>query len=372
MKLHKDVKNPKSVRRFKTLESDFRKIHGNKYDYILVEFMKVSDKVKIICPTHGEFEQRTSDHLKGIGCKKCGIETTSNNKRLTTIEFVEKAKLVHGDKYDYSLVEYKDNKNKVKIICPFHGEFEQLPSNHLLNYGCKKCGDSSKKLNIYEFIEKAKVVHGNKYDYSLVDYKIHDYKVKIICLIHGNFLQTASMHLSGNGCPKCSGNYIPSTEEWIEKAKAVHGDKYDYSLVDYIGAHKKVKIICKEHGVFEQTAGNHLRGAGCLKCSNEYKGWGRDRYKDKRTILYFLKVHTSNQTLYKIGITSRMNVFERYKSELSNCKITILNEIVYEDGALAFDEEQRIIKENKEYRYRGGKVFNDTGTTEMFTINILE
>ena len=184
------------------------------------------------------------------------------------------------------------------------------------------------------------------------------------------FIQKPKHHLSGRGCTKCSGMYTPTNKEWIEKAKAVHGDKYDYSLVKYKTTHEKVKIICKEHGVFEQPASNHLRGCDCIECSYEINVFKRDFYKNKRTLLYYLKVETENQTLYKIGITIH-NVKERYRKELSNCKITILKETWFEDGALAFDEEKRIIKENRKYKYKGEKVFNGTGTTEMFTKDVL-
>ena len=134
MKLHKDVKDKRDIKRIETLESDFRKVHGDKYDYSLVEYINASTKVKIICPMHGIFEQYYHHHLTGSSCKKC-----SGRYIPTTEEWLEKAKVVHGDKYDYSLVEYKDSKTKVKIICAEHGVFEQIPNSHLSGSGCMKC-----------------------------------------------------------------------------------------------------------------------------------------------------------------------------------------------------------------------------------------
>jgi len=127
-------------------------------------------------------------------------------KRLTTEQFIEKAKAVHGDKYDYSLVDYKNAKTKVKIICSIHGVFEQIPYNHLQGKKCFEC-NGSKKTTTKQFIEKAKVIHGDKYDYRQVKYNNRHNKVKIVCPEHGPFEQTPGCHLNGNGCPKCVGFY---------------------------------------------------------------------------------------------------------------------------------------------------------------------
>ena len=185
-----------------------KEIQGDKYDYSLVEFKTVNEKVKIICPVHGIFEQRPLDHIKGKKCAKC-----AHKYKPTTEEFVKKAKEVHGDKYDYSLVDYKNNKALIKIICPIHGVFEQVARNHLKGSGCKKCynEDWSEKLKLSkeEFVKKAKEVHGDKYDYSLVDYKGLKFREKIICPVHGVFEQCLLDHIYGgtqhlgSGCPNC-------------------------------------------------------------------------------------------------------------------------------------------------------------------------
>lgn len=192
-------------------------------------------------------------------------------KKLTTEEFIAKARAIHGDKYDYSKVVYKNNHTKVIIVCPEHGEFLQVPKSHLEGNGCPDCAKAICKHSTKEFIARAKEVHGDRYDYSLVEYKGHNEKVTIICPVHGPFEQKAYAHLEGRGCQKCGieklkGGTPLTTEEFIKKAKAVHGDKYDYSLVEYERSYKKVKIICPEHGVFEQTPAGHLSGQGCKKC----------------------------------------------------------------------------------------------------------
>lgn len=198
-------------------------------------------------------------------------------RKLTTQEFIEKAKKVHGNKYDYSKVNYIDARSKIIIICPEHGEFEQTPNSHLNGRGCPKCGNivaaNKNKNTKEEFINKANKVHGNKYDYSLVDYKNSKTPVIIICPEHGQFTQTPTAHLSGQGCTKCyrekqSVLFRDSAKIFIEKAKQIHGDKYDYSKVNYVNNNTKVTIVCPIHGEFKQTPGHHKSGQGCPKCGN--------------------------------------------------------------------------------------------------------
>lgn len=189
---------------------------------------------------------------------------------LKTIAFIERARLIHGDKYDYSKVEYINSRSKVCIICPEHGEFWQKPSSHLQGKGCSKCC-GTKKLTTEEFIERAKKIHGDKYDYSKVVYINNHTKVCIICPIHGEFWQTPKNHLKSVGCYKCS-KVFPLTKEIFEKrGKIIHGDKYDYSKVEYINYETKVCIICKEHGEFWQTPHDHLSGYGCPFCAKVAK-----------------------------------------------------------------------------------------------------
>lgn len=243
-----------------------RKVHGDKYDYSLVEYINNHTLVKIICPIHGVFEQRPSAHLKGNGCKQCGRKkaTKSNTKSLE--QFIENARKVHGDKYDYSLVNYINNKTKVKIICPIHGIFEQKPNGHITQkQGCPVCAGSLKYTK-ETFIEAARKVHGNRYDYSKVNYVNNKTPVIIICPIHGEFKQTPHKHLMGQGCFECFGKRRHTTEQFIEAARKIHGDKYDYSLVEYIDAYTPVTIICPKHGEFKQRPNVHLNGSGCPSC----------------------------------------------------------------------------------------------------------
>jgi len=191
------------------------------------------------------------------------------NKINKNDEFIDKSKKTHGEKYDYSLVNYVNSKKKVKIICSIHGVFEQSPVHHYLRkHGCPKCS-INKKLNTSEYINKAIKIHGNKYDYSLVNYVNAKTKIKIICPAHGIFEQEAGSHTDQKtGCPMCSKKYNYSTKEFIEMSINLHGDKYDYSLVNYKNNYSKIIILCKTHGEFNQIPSNHLSGKGCDLCNS--------------------------------------------------------------------------------------------------------
>ena len=248
--------------------------HNFKYNYSKVKYKDSLTNIIIICPIHGEFEQTPQNHLRGRGCKLCANDKKRQKMQMSYDFFIKKAQEIHDNKYDYTktnLLE-RDENGKISIICPIHGEFKIKPSLHLKGQGCPKCKGRGLKQN--EIIEKAKIVHNNKYDYSKVIFsKMHD-KVTIICPIHGEFEQTLSKHISKKqGCPKCAAinrgkNNLMNEKEFFEKAKEIHHNKYDYSQTIYNGMNHLLKYICPIHGEIEQRPYDHLRGYGCYKCSN--------------------------------------------------------------------------------------------------------
>ena len=153
--------------------------------------------------------------------------------------FIEKARQIHNDKYDYSKVNYVNSRTKVCIICPTHGEFWQTPHNHLKGYGCAECGKEKShlpKITTEDFISKSKERHGNKYDYSKAYYKTWDAKVCIICPEHGEFWQTPSNHINGSGCPKCANEkrknaLLKDTKLFVDVATLVHDGKPEDEIV---------------------------------------------------------------------------------------------------------------------------------------------
>lgn len=172
------------------------------------------------------------------------IYTYKNNMRkITQDEFINKYKNKHSDRYDYSLTKYKGMNNKVNIICKIHGVFEQKARDHINGCNCRYCVNNNIKSTNSIFIDKCKNTHGDKYDYSLVDYKNGKTKVNIICKEHGIFEQLPPSHIRVDGCSKCSNNFSLN-DFFINKSIIIHNGKYDYSLVKYINNRKKVKIIC--------------------------------------------------------------------------------------------------------------------------------
>lgn len=237
-------------------------IHNSEYDYSLVSFKNNDSIVSIICPIHGVFKQRVGSHLRGNSCNNCKID----KRRTPVLNFIELSNNIHNNKYNYSMVNYYTTNIKVKIICEKHGVFEKSPKNHLKGQGCPLC----KKITTEKFIEICKNKHKDRYDYSLSIYNGSHSKVKIICIEHGLFEQTASQHMRGFGCLKCSiDSRKISTKDFIDVSNKTHDNKYDYSITKYTLSKSKVEIICPIHGVFYQIPTDHMRGIGCKSCGSE-------------------------------------------------------------------------------------------------------
>lgn len=229
------------------------------------------------------------------------------------IKFISSCLSINGDKYDYSLVEYVNNKTKVKIACKIHGIFEQTPNNHLSKkQSCPKCSKYHfNKLSNIEFVENSIKIHGNLYDYSMSDYLGNKIKVKIVCKTHGIFEQTPNNHISKcQNCPKCVNI---DTNKFIEKCKKIHFDRYDYSIVNYTNARSMIKIICKKHGQFEQRASSHLEGVGCPVCKNS---------KGEKIINDFLVLNNINfiyQKKFENCINKKPLPFDFYLPDSNTC-----------------------------------------------------
>lgn len=252
--------------------------YGEMYDYSLVDYKERDTPVTIGCKIHGLFQQTPHTHLRPstIGCPKCAEDIRRQKRSLGKDSFIKKAIEVHGDKYDYSNVEYVNNLTDVTIICPLHGEFRQAPSNHLAGKGCWRCGRDTTNFrntkSTEDFIKKAKEVHGDKYDYSESVYTKSNEPITITCPIHGKFEQTPTVHLLGCGCQECgkkswSEQKILTTEEFIRRSNNKHCGRYSYEKSVYVRHDVPIIVTCKEHGDFKITPGNHIKGGGCPKCS---------------------------------------------------------------------------------------------------------
>lgn len=201
--------------------------------------------------------------------------------------FIKRANFIHNNKYDYSKTIYTRAHDKVIIICPMHGAFEQKAYAHIQGRGCFTCGGKT-EVTKESFLERAKITHGDRYGYAEIDFINRVTPVKIRCFKHGYFMQSPKLHMSGHGCRKCGEEYVSklklkTKDQFIADAKNVHGERYYYDNIIYTGDCNKIIITCLEHGDFEQNASSHLQGAGCPWCKTNSKG------EDKLDILLSFK-----------------------------------------------------------------------------------
>ena len=353
--------------------ADAKRVHGDRYDYSLVEYVNSNIKVVVVCKEHGNFLISPNKHIQNRGCKQCHIETT----RKSNDYFIKKATEKHGDTYDYSMTQYTSSKDPVLVICKKHGEFSIRASKHLEGQGCYRCAKEHianlQRKPKTKLLEEFRKVHGYKYDYSKVEYVDARTDILVICEKHGEFLINPSNHKKGNGCHKCG---IESHKELLTKPfeyyvnlfKKIHNDKYEYIKPSYYtDSRDKIPIRCKKcNRYFEQTINAHRNSKGCPLCENIY---GFD--KSKKALLYYLKVTENDEAYYKIGITNKTSVAERFSSN-DLAKIKVLNVVEYQNGQTCYDEEQRILKKFKNFRYKGSEnILSSGGNTELFIKDVL-
>jgi hypothetical protein len=353
------------------------KVHGDRYDYSLSDYINCKLELKIICKKHGIFDQDPSNHLSGKGCNKCGIEERSNKQRMSIEDFIEKSTKIHNSKYIYNNVIYIDTSKKVNIICKEHGNFPQSPNNHLHGFGCPKCGaiEIATKLSAkarLEFINKAIIIHKGKYTYENVEYITARKFVNITCPLHGNFSQIPDSHLRGCGCDKCGiieraiKLSAKAKADFKDKASIVHKGKYTYENVVYINAITNVNITCSIHGIFPQSPDPHLRGAGCPLCAKTGFDINKPSYH------YYIRFDNPNiNSLYKVGVTNNTPKKRLMGMQVSSdWTPTILQELYFENGQDALDLERYNKQTFKEFQYTGESIMQN-GNTELFIKDIL-
>lgn len=191
-------------------------LHGQRYDYSKTNYIRSNKKLIIICNIHGEFEITGNDHLSKQGCQKCSRQSLGSKLRLTLDNVIARANIIHNNKYTYkNIINYKSNRIKVPITCPTHGDWLQSIDNHLAGYGCLKCSHNFPLTN-ETFIERSKLIHGTKYSYEEVIYKNTFQKVKIFCNKCSIFFnQRPNDHLSGKGCSICGLNASNKEIAWL-------------------------------------------------------------------------------------------------------------------------------------------------------------
>lgn len=290
----------------------FKNINGDTFDYSLFVFFGYNEKSKIICRTHGIFEQSPAHHFRGQGCPNCRYLKISNKLKKDNKYFVDKANIVHKGFYDYSLSKYDGSESVVSVICQKHGVFNQVASVHLAGHGCKGCANDATSLStakdIDHFLLRAKVAHGNTYDYSESVYKGFKKKIKIKCRDHGFFYQDISNHLAGKGCPKCG------------------------------------------LGGFSRSSYNDL-------CKRRHKG---------KSNIYLIKCFNENEEFFKIGITSSKRVNLRFPSKKSMPYNYHVVFFLQESSDFIWSIERKIHNINKKNKYKPKIYF--AGETECYSI----
>jgi very-short-patch-repair endonuclease len=256
-----------------------RKIHGNIYDYSKVEYINKNTKVCIICPEHGEFWQTPDNHFKGQNCPKCANISRGNVFRDSQNEFIKRAREVHGNKYDYSKVKYINNRTKVCIICPEHGEFWQRPYSHLQGFGCRLCNDIV--YNTDSFVKKSIEIYGNEYDYSRVNYTGSKTKVCIICPKHGEFFVSPNNFLRGHTCPICKQSKL---EKEVKDILESHSIEYEQEkMFNWLGS-KRIDFYLPDYSLaIECQGGQHFRNVEWFGGTEGFS-YRKKRDKDKKTL----------------------------------------------------------------------------------------
>lgn len=343
-----------------------RKVHGEWYSYDEVHYKNAVTKVNITCPKHGTFSQQANSHLRGAGCGKCADALASKRMRFDNSHFLEKARARHGDEFDYSRVKYERALKPVEIVCRTHGVFRQAPAMHWAGQRCPKCayerqGLAQRSTND-EFISQARAVHGDKYDYNETRYVKRTERIHIRCNLHGIFEQSPDSHLSGKGCRECAKLTISqkqrrTLESFVHAARAMHGDQYDYSNVEYTSARAQVVIVCRKHGRFRQVADVHLSGSGCRRCASEELpgAYSLKRFREDVALaqseghIYYVRLSNQEETFYKVGIT-RNSVSQRFAGTGYTLKVLGVRSLPL---LQAFELEQLLIADFvSKHRYR--------------------
>ena len=273
--------------------------HNDKYEYDLSNFVDSNSNIMIKCPIHGWFEQNVRRHMNGQGCPQCGNESKREKMSISLEEFIERANKLHNNKYDYSKVSYKNNKDYITIICPIHGEFEQRVDGHLIGRGCSKCVGRDKTTE--EFINEAKLIHGDRYDYSMTNYINASTKVDIKCNKCGRvFSQMPWSHLQNHGCPHCK---MSKLELEIESFLIENEIEFEsQKKFDWLGKQSLDFYLPKYNIGIECQGEQHFYGSRCFgKKEMQDVIVERDKNKYDLCIKNNLKIIYYSDQLDKIG-----------------------------------------------------------------------
>lgn len=302
-------------------------------------------------------------------------------------EFIERLNLIYKGSLDFSEAIYLGNKKKLKAICPKHGAYWRSANNFLQGVKCKQCAlESTYGMSSEAFIEKANLIHNNKYLYlPTKPVLLKKDKITINCKVHGDFIQEVSRHLGGRGCTSCgyieaNKNRKYSLNDFIEAAEAFHGNKYDYSKVKFNWLDDKVIIGCPKHGEFEQMARTHCKiGRGCRLCTYESTTCDMvSKYRNNPSlgkdegVIYILNISSDRESFLKLGISSNFKLRDKiYKKELKLYKYSLVKTFPMTNLETAISE-KKILKHLRDVGLQYKPSFKFTGSGECFPVLALD
>lgn len=373
----------KQIRSLEKFITQAKEIHGYTYSYEKSIYLGSDENMIITCKLHGDFFQNPYNHIKRKrGCQACsgGIKK-SKEYYIEKANIVHNFKYDYSKIGDCNSKEKVEI-----ICSHHGSFFLNFDSHINRKRGCQNCQTVRNiKYTKEEFVALSNKKHNFKYNYDKSDYKGRDSNVVIECPQHGDFIQIASDHFfNGSGCPKCL-NIVRNLQEFIDKANIVHDNRYDYSLFEYINSHTRGIIICKEHGNFTQNPNNHLFGQKCPECAKEnnigvytektFKKF--PEMKNKSAVLYFFRLSNEIETFLKVGITIST---DKRITRLKTCGFAV-SPIATKSSTLyeVFKTEQKILKTIKKEKYTptvdfGGKTecIKDNSENIKQILNIME
>ena len=289
-------------------------------------------------------------------------------RKKTLKEVIADFKRVHGDRYDYSRVQYVNNRTKVEIICKEHGIFEQLPTHHKRGIGCRRCRSDTMTTPENTVILKCKKIHGSRYNYNDSVYLGQDKPFSFLCnnCCHTTTLSRTRLHVQGShqGCDICSGNMPRKMNKELFLKRLFYRfptrEYGDFSSFIYSGNLVSGNITCENNHKFVTTPNRLFSGCWCPSCAD----FSFD--KSSPATLYYLSVN--NGKTFKIGITNR-TVDKRFTAKDLK-KIDIIKEWHFDDGETTYNLEQYILNFYKEFKYKGKNILS-SGNTELFTKDVL-
>lgn len=311
-----------------TVISQIKEKYGDIIDCSLIKYKGTHEKVKIKCNKCNNIFEKTprdilyNSSLKTI-CPYCYKENMNNYHKES---FIKKANEIHNNKYDYSnIIEYKDNKTKVPIICPEHGVFWQIPNSHLRGHGCPSCMYDKSRLKYEDFIKRAKIIHKDYYIYKdNIEYTNNQSLIPIVCPVHGEFIQKVKTHLDGCGCPKCN-------QSWMEREIC---NLLDRNNIKYV-QEKTFKWLKNKN--FNLYLDFYLPDYNiAIECQGEQHFKAIDFYGGKKKFKRVLE-----NDLIKIILCNEHNIKVLHKSNVKNCGSKIKKKWKYYE---IFNENEKLME----------------------------